>query len=152
MASPWTARKGLQDFIKLAAMLPEEWQIVLVGLSAKQKSSLPASIIGLERTNSAKELAQLYTAADVFFNPTYEDNYPTTNLEAISCGTPVVTYNTGGSPESAGVNGIVINKGEIGRLAFLLQFIDKDEQQILKLDKHEMFLQYLDVYKKIIKD
>lgn len=98
VASPWTARKGLQDFIKLSTMISDEWKIVLVGLSKKQLASLPPAILGIERTNNTKELAQIYTAADVFFNPTYEDNYPTTNLEAIACGTPVVTYDTGGSP------------------------------------------------------
>ena len=77
VASPWTPRKGLQDFIKLAPMLPENWKIVLVGLSKHQLAHLPSDILGLERTNNTKELAQIYTTADVFFNPTYEDNYPT---------------------------------------------------------------------------
>ena len=114
VASPWTARKGLQDFIKLSSMIPDEWKIVLVGLSKKQLASLPPAILGIERTNNTKELAQIYTAADIFFNPTYEDNYPTTNLEAIACGTPVVTYDTGGSPESIGNNnGAVADKGNI---------------------------------------
>lgn len=114
VASPWTARKGLQDFIKLSSMISDEWKIVLVGLSKKQLASLPPSILGIERTNNTKELAQIYTAANVFFNPTYEDNYPTTNLEAIACGTPVVTYDTGGSPESAGeCKGAVVEKGNI---------------------------------------
>lgn len=54
----------------------------------------------LSRTNSVKELAEIYTAADVFCNPTYEDNYPTTNLEAQACGTWVITYDVGGSKET----------------------------------------------------
>ena len=94
-------------------MISDEWKIVLVGLSKKQLASIPKSILGIERTNNTKELAQIYTAADVFFNPTYEDNYPTTNLEAIACGTPVVTYDTGGSPESAGETALVLDKGEV---------------------------------------
>lgn len=57
-------------------------------------------IIAIPRTSNTKELAEIYTAADFFVNPTYEDNYPTVNLEAIACGTKVITYNTGGSPET----------------------------------------------------
>ena len=100
VASVWDERKGLDDFIKLANMLDDSYAIVLVGLSEKQIRNLPKEIIGIRRTNSTQELAAIYTAADVFVNPTYEDNYPTTNLEAQACGTPVITYRTGGSPES----------------------------------------------------
>jgi glycosyltransferase involved in cell wall biosynthesis len=99
VASEWTPRKGLDDFIKLAELLDDNYKIVLVGLNKKQLVQLPQNILGIERTESVGELVEIYSAADVFFNPTYEDNYPTTNLEAIACGTPVVTYNTGGSPE-----------------------------------------------------
>ena len=99
VASPWSKRKGLADFIKLSSILDEDFVIVLVGLNDKQMKNLPNNIIGIKRTNNQIELAEIYSAADLLFNPTYEDNYPTVNLEAISCGTPVLTYNTGGSPE-----------------------------------------------------
>lgn len=101
VASPWTERKGLADFIKLANGLnSEEYAIVLVGLSEKQLKELPANIIGLARTDSLQELASIYTAADVFFNPTREDNYPTTLLEAQACGTSALTYLVGGCTEA----------------------------------------------------
>lgn len=100
VASPWSDRKGLNDFIKMSCLLKENYIIVLVGVNKKQKRKLPHNIIGITRTDSASKLAEIYTAADVFVNPTYEDNYPTTNLEAQACGTPVITYRTGGSPES----------------------------------------------------
>lgn len=101
VASPWTERKGLGDFVQLSKELdPEQYAIVLVGLSRKQIKRLPQEIIGLERTSSPKELAAIYTAADVLFNPTREDNYPTVNLEAEACGTPVITYDTGGCEET----------------------------------------------------
>ena len=99
VASPWSKRKGLEDFIKLSSILDEDFVIVLVGLNDKQMKNLPNNIIGIKRTNNQIELAEIYSAADLLFNPTYEDNYPTVNLESISCGTPVLTYNTGGSPE-----------------------------------------------------
>ena len=107
VASVWDERKGLNDFIKLAQMLDEEYVIVLVGLTPKQIKKMPAGILGLERTNSWKELAEIYTAADVYVNLTYEDNYPTTNLEAQACGTPCITYRTGGSGESVPQENIV---------------------------------------------
>ena len=101
VASPWTVRKGLADFMRLAGDLgSERYLIVLVGLSPKQIKALPEGVIGLTRTDSTQELAGIYTAADVFFNPTVEDNYPTVNLEAEACGIPVVTYDTGGCRET----------------------------------------------------
>ena len=101
VASPWTERKGLADFVRLAGELDsEKYAIVLVGLSEKQVKELPAGIVGLTRTDSREELAGIYSTADVFFNPTVEDNYPTVNLEAEACGTPVVTYDTGGCRET----------------------------------------------------
>ena len=101
VASPWTERKGLSDFVKLARDLDsDKYVIVLVGLSVKQIKHLPEGLIGLMRTESPQELAGIYSTADVFFNPTVEDNYPTVNLEAEACGTPVVTYDTGGCRET----------------------------------------------------
>ena len=114
VASPFTQRKGFLDFISLSQILPEEYCIVLVGLSAAQKKELPGNIIGIERTQDVKELTSLYSCADVFVNLTYEDNFPTTNLEAMACGTPVITYNTGGSPEALDEDtGIVVDKGDL---------------------------------------
>lgn len=101
VASPWTERKGLSDFVRLAGALDsEKYVIVLVGLSEKQINELPKSIVGLTRTDSREELAGIYSTADVFFNPTTEDNFPTVNLEAEACGTCVVTYDTGGCRET----------------------------------------------------
>ena len=95
--SPWTERKGFHEFVRLAGELDtNKIAIVLVGLSDKQKQALPEGVIGIGRTDSREEFAAIYTAADLFFNPTAEDNYPTVNLEAEACGTSVVTYDTGG--------------------------------------------------------
>lgn len=101
VASPWTERKGLSDFVRLAGQLDsDKYVIVLVGLSEKQIKELPKSIVGLTRTDSREELAGIYSTADVFLNPTTEDNFPTVNLEAEACGTSVVTYDTGGCSET----------------------------------------------------
>ena len=104
VASKWSERKGLQDFVRLANDLDSDvFAVAVIGLSEKQIKQLAAEakcIIALSKTDTQKELVEAYTAADVFFNPTREDNYPTVNLEAEACGTPVVTYNTGGCRET----------------------------------------------------
>lgn len=113
VANVWDRRKGLNDFIELSKVLDDNYHIVLVGLNKKQLKNLPKNIIGIERTESQKELVEIYTAADVFFNPTYEDNYPTVNLEALACETPVITYDTGGSTETIEENGKIITKEKL---------------------------------------
>lgn len=104
VASKWSERKGLKDFVRLARDLDSDrFAVVLIGLSKKQIKNIMReenSIIALPRTNGRQELAGAYSAADVLFNPTVEDNFPTVNLEAEACGTPVVTYDTGGCGET----------------------------------------------------
>ena len=101
VSSVWTESKGYYDFIELSKILDDDYKIVMVGLNDKQLKEIPSNIIGIKRTENQQELAGLYSTADIFFNPTYEDNYPSVNLEAIACKTPVITYDTGGSSESA---------------------------------------------------
>lgn len=100
VASTWSEQKGLQDFIRLAGMLDDTYRIVLVGLAENQIEQMPKNVIGIHRTNSPQQLAKIYTAADVFVNLSYEENYPTVNLEAQACGTPVVAYDVGGTTET----------------------------------------------------
>lgn len=119
VAGVWEERKGLNDFVRLAQFLDDRYRIVLVGLSDAQLAELPKNIIGVKRTNSVTELAEIYTAADVLFNPTYEDNYPTVNLEAQACGTPVITYATGGSGESVPSESVV-SRGDLQAVIKLL--------------------------------
>lgn len=96
----WSYRKGLDVFLRLAERLnPEKFRIVLVGTNDRVDAELPESIISVHRTENQAELAGIYSAADLFVNPTREENYPTVNMEAIACGTPVLTFRTGGSPE-----------------------------------------------------
>lgn len=107
VANGMDAWKGLPDFIKLAGMLDDRYVIVLVGVEEKNINGSPQNIIALTRTNDQKELAGIYSTADLFLNLTHQDNYPTVNLEAQACGTPVVTYRTGGSPESVPAENVV---------------------------------------------
>ena len=160
VASPWSLRKGLKDVFKLSSYLSnDKYQIVLIGLSEEQLKQLPSGIIGLTRTESVEELAEWYSVADVFVNPTYEDTYPTTNLEAISCGTPVVTYRTGGSPESiTSSTGRVVDKGDIAGLAKAIEELcaeNREEIQsicreyaVAHFDKKECFEKYIELYER----
>lgn len=99
VAYGWDDKKGLDVFIELSQKLPEGYQVVLVGTDPEVDKLLPKSILAIHRTQNRQELAEIYSAADVFVNPTREDTFPTVNLEANACGTPVVTFRTGGSPE-----------------------------------------------------
>ena len=114
VASIWSREKGLDDFKKMAGMLRDDEVIVLVGLKEKEKKSLPDGIVGISRTENVRQLAELYSAADAFMNPTWQDNYPTVNLESIACGTPVVTYRTGGSIEAiTEETGRIVERGDV---------------------------------------
>ena len=115
VASTWSIRKGLDDFIALGSIIDHTiFKIVMIGLNKNQIKNLPKNIIGIERTENVNELVSLYSVADVFLNPTLEDSFPTTNLEALACGTPVITYCTGGSIESVSEDvGIIVEKRDI---------------------------------------
>ena len=106
VASVWDKNKGLYDFIKMQALLEANEQIVLVGLNDKQIQSLPKGMIGISRTSNLNELIDLYNSADCYMNLTHADSYPTTIMEAMACGTPVITYNTGGCAEMVEESGV----------------------------------------------
>lgn len=99
VAFGWGERKGLDVFVDLAKRLSDDYQIVLVGTDERIDQQLPDNVISIHRTQNQHELAQIYSAADLFVNPTREENYPTVNMEAIACGTPALSFRTGGSPE-----------------------------------------------------
>ena len=99
VAFGWGRRKGLDVFKTLAELPSDRFQVVLVGTNDAVDAELPQNIISIHRTENQKELAEIYSAADLFVNPTREENYPTVNMESIACGTPVLTFHTGGSAE-----------------------------------------------------
>lgn len=157
----WTKNKGLDDFITLRSMLSDEYVICLVGVSKKQKEHLPKGILGVERTESITELAGYYTAADLFLNLTYEDTFPTTNMEAIACGTPVLTYKTGGSPEIIGKDcGFVVEKGNVKKVAEVVmhQLQSKEKYQVpcaertMQFKETDCYRKYIELYEEILKE
>ena len=92
-------KKGFNDFIELAKLLDDNYRIVLVGVNKKQMKKLPSNIIGITRTENQKELAGLYSTADVFFNPSIEESFGLTTIEALMCKTFAITYNETALPE-----------------------------------------------------
>jgi putative colanic acid biosynthesis glycosyltransferase len=161
VASTWDKRKGLSDFIQLASLLNANYKIILIGLTGKQIQRLPKNIMGVQRTESIAELANYYSMADVYINPTHKDNFPTTNIEALACGTPVITYNTGGSPESIDdLTGKIIKKGDVKGLWHAIQDLalqPKDYYtKVCRLraeqlfNKEDRYLDYLKLYETLI--
>lgn len=145
VANVWEERKGLNDFIKLSKKIDEKkYQIVLVGTNKKIDSLIPKKIISINRTDNQIELAKIYSISTILFNPTYEDNYPTINLEAQACGLPVLTYKTGGCPEQVPVSNIVKkNTNDI-----MKKINEKLECKILKNNSEQFINKYLEEYEK----
>jgi len=150
VASAWGVKKGLVDFIELRKQLDRRYEIVLVGVSEEDKNILPNGVLGITRTNSVKELAEIYTAADIFLNLTYEDNYPTVNLEAQACGTPVITYRTGGSVESVPEEQVA-NQGDLKSVVELIVKYEGKKTSVQSFyDKNVAFEEYIELYEEIL--
>lgn len=162
VANVWDQRKGLEYFEQLRKALdPKQYEITVVGVSKKQMESLPKGICGILHTKNVEELAELYGMADVYVNPTLEDNFPTTNLEALACGTPVLTFDTGGSVESItpACGKIVKQRDFSALLEGVLELSQKKEtmsaacrQRALQYDKYERFGEYLRLYESLRKE
>lgn len=163
VANVWDTRKGLKYFLELSKLIDNSSKIVLVGLNDKQLKHLPKNVIGLGRTNNLKELAEIYAAADVFVNPTLEDNFPTTNLEALACGTPVISFNTGGSGECLNNNtGYEVEHGNVSELFEKILIIKENGKAMYSLfcvndanilyNRVNQFSQYIDCYNNIVQN
>ncbi len=163
VANVWTIKKGWNFFLQLADIVDNTFHIVLIGVNKKQQLMLnknyPNKITAITRTSNQQELVEWYNAAYVFVNPTLEDNFPTTNLEALACGTPVITFDTGGSPECINDTcGIVVEKGNLTKLKEAILSLESNteitssacREQAMKYNKDILFSQYLELYKNII--
>ncbi len=155
VANKWERRKGLDIFVKLSQRLDEKkYRIVLVGTDSSVDKQLPQSIISIHRTANQIELAKIYSAADYFINPTREDNFPTVNIEALACGTPVITFDTGGSAEIPTKScGNVVPCNDLNELCFAIE----DQSVVLtqaacvkrasEFDCNEKYRDYLECYR-----
>lgn len=155
----WGEKKGLDVFVELARMLPADYQIVLVGTDAKTDKLLPGRILSIHRTQNQQELAEIYSAADVFVNPTREEVLGLTNVEALACGTPGITFHSGGSPECYDETcGSVVECDDVNALEKEIIRICTDKpysrEQCLRkareFDQNQRFKEYLDLYERVI--
>lgn len=161
VASVWEKRKGFDDFLKLAKEISPKIKLVLVGLDKNKLSTAQQNgIIGIPRTENVNELTALYSGAEMFLNLTYEDNYPTTNLEAMACGTPVLTYRTGGSPEAVSPDtGWIAEKGDVEAVKDVITTLPINKESIRKacrkraeehFDKNKCFEEYMNLYESLL--
>ncbi|MBO7254218.1 MAG: glycosyltransferase [Clostridia bacterium] len=156
----WGVKKGLDIFIELSKRLDrEKYQVVLVGTDSKVDNTLPKEILSIHRTQNQTELAEIYSAADVFINPTREENYPTVNMESIACGTPVITFKTGGSPEMLDETcGSVVECNDIDALEREVVRVCTEKpyseaecvKKALEFDQNERFDEYIKLYERVI--
>lgn len=158
MASDWDERKGLRYLIKAAEKLGGDYHFVVIGLSKAQVDALPKGMVGIEHTANVEELVQWYSAADCLANPSMEDNMPMVNLEALACGTPIVTFRTGGCPEAVDEKtGIVVEKEDVDGLCEGIRRITPktEECKAACLERSKMFdaastfENYLKLYKEL---
>jgi len=133
VASEWTKRKGLDDFIQLANSLigDSRYSIVLIGINKSQRKGLPKNILPIEKINNQQEIAGVYSSADVFFNPSHEDNFPTVNLEAQACGLKTISYNIGGVSET--------NMGNLVLIDSVYSFISSLQRKPLSKSRNEIY-------------
>lgn len=161
VAFGWDVRKGLDVFVKLAQCLPVDYQIVLVGTDDKSDNQLPENIISIHRTQNQYQLAEIYSAADVFVNATREDTFPTVNIEALACGTPVITFRTGGSPEIIDETcGSVVNCGDVDALEREIIRVCNEKPysqdaciiRACQFDQKEKFKEYVMLYEDMVRN
>lgn len=160
VASIWSREKGFDDCIQMADLLHPDEMLVLVGVRPEQQKRLKKNMLGIPRTENIHQLAELYAAADAFINPTWQDNYPTVNLEAIACGTPVVTYRTGGSIEAiTDQTGFIVPQGNVKEMLEAARLISQRGKAYYQqpcrtyalenFRKEDRYQDYLDLYDKL---
>ena len=155
VADRWTERKGFSDYLKLAEMLDENTKLVMVGLTQEQKNNLPSNIIGITRTENQQRLVEIYSSSDLFVNFTYSDTFGMVNIESLACGTPVLTYRTGGSPEMlTDATGFIVEQGDLEKALEMINKFKKTDQIIKDCIEHsqlfnktKQFMNYLKIYK-----
>ena len=153
VANIWEERKGIKYFFDLAKELDEDYKIVLVGKVIDKK--VPSNILHIDRTNNINELVEIYSEADIFINTTLEDNFPTVNLEALACGIPVITFDSGGSKEIIDDScGICLNKDKIFSLVSIINSQKNVFQNCRKraklFNKEEKYKEYYTLYTNLI--
>ena len=158
VAAAWDLRKGLRFLLEAAELLGDAYQVVVVGLTPKEIALLPPKVLGIEATQSAEELAAWYSLASCLANPSMEDNMPLVNLEALACGTPVVTFQTGGCPEALEEScGRIVPQGDVPSFAESIRLVAPQKERMkpaclaraAHFDMAACYDQYLKLYKEL---
>ena len=158
VSNVWNKDKGIDDILTLRNLLPEDYTMTIVGLNEKQLKKLHLGIKGIQRTQNVQELVKLYSEADVLINPTYADTFPTVNLEALACGTPVITYRTGGSPEAIDEKtGVVVEQSDLEGLVEAIRLMKENplsssdcrKRAEESFDKDKCFERYIELYESL---
>lgn len=159
VASVWDTTKGIEDLKELANSLPENIKLVVVGGTLSSNTTSIENALCIPRTNTVKELCEIYSASDAFINLTKQDTFPTVNIEALACGLPVITYKTGGSPEIlTEKTGIVVEKNNIEKMKEVLIELAKNnsfkKEDCIEVASHysldNMYEAYLKLYRNIL--
>lgn len=151
VASVWSKEKGLQVFDDLAEKLDDRYQVVLVGLNQKQHLQVSQRILCIDRTSSKKELAEIYTVADLFLNPSIEETMGLTTVEALACGTNVLVNNSTALPEIVDFDSEKIFQDQ-DICKTVVETLDaqcKPEENrciAAKYEKKQQYMAYLDLY------
>ncbi|GAA4652900.1 glycosyltransferase family 4 protein [Anaerocolumna aminovalerica] len=158
VASIWSDRKGLGLFNDLAEKLDNNYKIVLVGMEKKQRKLLSGNILAVSRTNQLTELAEIYSAADIFLNPSMEETFGMVSLEALACGTQVITNKYSANPELVNEKcGMIVE--DINAESYMtaireLKKMPKDANDCVQwakqFNKNKCYQAYLDLYKEVI--
>lgn len=161
VATAWGPRKGWRDYIRLSQELPNDYKIVMVGVTEKQAKELPENILAIRRTESVEQLADLYSMADVVLNLSDEESFGLTSAEGFACGTPSIVYNCTASPELITPNtGIVIEKGDRKALVEAIITITSKGKEYYSYncrnraiecyDKNKNYQQYIELYNELL--
>lgn len=162
-ANKWEPRKGLEFVPKIAGLLGSGFSCTVLGADAGQAERLRAmGINAMGRTESAERLREIYSKASVFANPTMQEALSLVNMEAIACGTPAVTFDSGGTPETipdARV-GSVVPRGDAGAMSEeIRKFAEADKAKISKIcrraavenfDAKAAFAKYCELYESLL--
>jgi glycosyltransferase involved in cell wall biosynthesis len=155
VAFNWDERKGIDVFSDLAGTLPKDCRIVLVGTNENTRKLLPSDVIAIDRTENQQQLAEIYSACDLFVNATREDTFPTVNIESLACGTPVLTFATGGSAEIIDSTcGMAVEKNNTDALKNAVLTIKESRpftreaclKKSAEYRKDDKFKEYADIY------
>lgn len=159
VANVWTESKGIDDFLQLADILDDDYRIVLVGVSKRQKKNLKSNMLGIENTSNVRFLAGIYSTADVFVNTSVEETMGMTTVEALACGTPAIVYNATGIPEVlADMPEMVVPPHDIIEVKRIIERVCEagvEQEDLLniarKFDKWKRFQEYLDLYREVLR-